>query len=164
MYYNIHNQTIINYMPSSVTLDNGTVITGENLDSSILAEGGFYTVRTDVPTQPENTIENVSQRVVNIDKPYVDINRTWTPAPVIIPENISARQVRLWLIDNNIDLNNVVNIIDTIQDPILKQKTLVEWEYAPYIERNHPLIDALGSALGLTSEQIDQGFITASQL
>ena len=51
------------------------------------------------------------------------------------------------------------------KDPlVLKQKTLVEWEYAPYIERNHPLIDTLGSALGLTSEQIDQGFITASQL
>jgi hypothetical protein len=164
MYYNIYNQTIINYAPSSITLDNGTVITGENLDLSILAEGGYYTVRSDNPPQPENTVESISQRVVNLDKPYVDITRTWIPAPIVVPETISARQVRLWLIDNNIDLNNVVNIIDTIQDPILKQKTLVEWEYAPYIERNHPLIDTLGSALGLTSEQIDQGFITASQL
>jgi hypothetical protein len=140
------------------------VITGDNLDISILAEGGYYTVRSDSPPQPDNTVENISQRVVDLDKPYVDIIRTWITAPIIVPENISARQVRLWLIDNNIDLNNVVNIINTIEDPILRQKTQVEWEYAPYIERYHPLIDTLGAALGLTSEQIDQGFIIASQL
>jgi hypothetical protein len=164
MYYNIHNQQVINSPPSSITLQNGTVITGDNLDISILAEGGYYTVRSDSPPQPDNTVENISQRVVDLDKPYVDIIRTWITAPIIVPENISARQVRLWLIDNNIDLNNVVNIINTIEDPILRQKTQVEWEYAPYIERYHPLIDTLGAALGLTSEQIDQGFIIASQL
>ncbi|NDG32694.1 hypothetical protein EB118_21795 [bacterium] len=121
-------------------------------------------MRNDSPTQPENTFENVATRVVSIDKPYVDVTRTWIPIPTMVPENISARQVRLWLIDNNINLNNVVNIINTIEDPVLRQKTLVEWEYAPYVERNHPLIETLGSSLGLTSEQIDQGFITASTL
>jgi len=164
MYYNTNNQQLLNNAPTSITLNNGTKITGQNLDANILANAGYLTVRNDSPPQPENTNEDISQRVVNIDGDFVDIVRTLIPVPVFIPENISARQVRLWLIDNNIDLNNVVNIINTIEDPILRQKTLVEWEYAPYIERHHPLINTLGSALGLTSEQIDQGFITASQL
>ncbi len=164
MYYNIYNQTFINNAPDKIVLTNGTVITGFNLSLDILAEAGYYLVRNDSPPQPDNTVENISQRIVNLDKPYVDITRTWISAPIIVPNNISARQVRLWLIDNNIDLNNVVNIINTIEDPILRQKTLVEWEYAPYVERNHPLIETLGSSLGLTGEEIDQGFITASQL
>ena len=164
MYYNIYDQTFVNNPPDKIVLTNGTVITGSNLSLDILAEAGFYLVRNDSPSQPDNTVENISQRVVNLDKPYVDITRTWISAPIIVPNNISARQVRLWLIDNNIDLNNVVNIINTIEDPVLRQKTLVEWEYAPYVERNHPLIETLGSSLGLTSEQIDQGFITASTL
>jgi hypothetical protein len=164
MYYNTNNQMLVNNYPKTVTLSNGTIVTGDNFDTSILTNAGYLTVRSDTPTSPENSIEDVSQRVVNIDGDFVDVVRTWIPVPIIIPETISARQVRLWLIDNNIDLNNVVNIINTIEDPILRQKTLVEWEYAPYIERHHPLINTLGSALGLTSEQIDQGFITASQL
>lgn len=164
MYYNINNNELASFAPQSITLDNGTVITGENLDNSILAEGGYYVVRSDIPIQPENTVEDTSQRVVNVDKPHVDIIRTWIPIPVIVPENISARQVRLWLIDNDISLTSVEAAIDTIINEKLREKTRVEWEYAPYIERNHPLIESLGQYLGLTPQQIDQGFIIASQL
>lgn len=164
MYYNIKNNSIVSHLPEKLQLGNGTLITGTTTDPSVLANAGYLTVRSDTPNQPENTIENIDQRVINIDGNFVDIIRSWSAKPTIIPSTISARQVRLWLIDNNIDLNNVVNIINTIEDPILKQKTLVEWEYAPYIERNHPLIETLGASLGLTKEQIDQGFIVASQL
>jgi hypothetical protein len=164
MYYNINNQQIVNSVPSTITLNNGTIVAGENLDIDILADGGYYTVRSDTPSQPESTVENIAQRVVNLDKPYVDIVRTWIDIPVVVPDSISARQVRLWLIDNNISLTSVESAIDTIVDEKLREKTRVEWEYAPYIERNHPLIESLAQYLGLTSEQIDQGFIIASQL
>jgi hypothetical protein len=82
----------------------------------------------------------------------------------VVPESISARQVRLWLIDNDISLTSVEAAIDTIVNEKLREKTRVEWEYAPYIERNHPLIESLGQYLGLSPEQIDQGFVIASQL
>lgn len=164
MYYNINNQEIINYYPNSLTLSNGTIITGNNFDINILAYAGYYTVRNDGPVQPENTTEDVSARVVNLDKPYVDIIRTWISVPSIVPETISARQVRLWFIDNDINLANVEDAIDTIADLKLREKTRIEWEYAPYIERHHPLIESLGQYLQLTSSQIDQGFIEASKL
>lgn len=164
MYYNIHNQEFTNSHPTTLTLSNGTVITGETFAVAILADAGYYTVRNDTPQQPENTIEDVGARVVNLDKPYVDIIRTWILAPVVVPETISARQVRLWLIDNDISLTSVEAAIDTIVNEKLREKTKVEWEYAPYVERNHPLIESLAQYLGLTSEQIDQGFIDASQL
>lgn len=164
MYYNIHSQQIINSYPTTLTLSNGTVITGDNFDSNLLTNAGYLTVRSDTPTQPENSTEDVSQRVVNIDGDYVDIIRTWITLPIIVPETISARQVRLWLLNNGIQLSQVENAIDTINDPLLRESTRVEWEYAPYIERNHPLIESLGQYLGLNSNQIDQAFIEANQL
>jgi hypothetical protein len=164
MYYNTNNQTITNNIPKSIRLSNGTLITGNINDPTILADAGYLTVRSDTPDQPENTIEDVSSRVVNVDGNFVDIVRTWMPTPVIAPQTISARQIRLWLIDNNISLTSVENAINGIVDEKLREKTLVEWEFAPYVERGHPLLDTLGEALGLTSEQIDAAFMAASQL
>jgi hypothetical protein len=164
MYYNTNSQTLVNNYPKTLTLSNGTIITGDNFDSNILTNAGYLAVRSDTPTQPENSTEDVSQRVVNVDGDYVDIVRTWVSLPVIVPETISARQVRLWLIQNGILLSQVEDAINTITDPLLRESTRVEWEYAPYIERYHPLIDSLAQYLGLTSEQIDQGFIDASQI
>jgi hypothetical protein len=84
--------------------------------------------------------------------------------PVLVPQTISARQIRLWLIKNNIPLTSIDSAIDSINDQMVKDSIRVEWEYAPYVERNHPWINNIGSLLGLTSEQIDQAFIEASQL
>ena len=56
------------------------------------------------------------------------------------------------------------NAINGIADEKLREKTLVEWEYAPYIERNHPLLNTLGQVLGLNNEQIDNAFLAASLL
>jgi hypothetical protein len=164
MYYNIQTQEIVNSYPSTLKLSNGTVISGENFDTNILASAGYYTIRNDLPIQPSNSIENITERVINFDGPYVDITRIWILLPQDIPNTISARQIRLWLIDNNFSLQDVENAINQISDTKLKEKTLVEWEYAPYVERFHPLVNTLGQVLGLNTEQIDNAFIQASQL
>lgn len=164
MYYDINNKILINTLPNSITLSNGTVITGPINDVIILADAGYLTVRSDAPEQPDNTTEDASQRVINIDGNVVDIIRTWIPVVLPSPETISARQIRLWLIDNNISLSSVENAINGIVDEKLREKTLVEWEYAPYVERNHPLLNTLGEVLGLSSEQIDAAFAQASTI
>jgi hypothetical protein len=166
MYYNTNNQDLTSSIPTVLKLKNGTVVTGSISDPAVLADAGYLTVRSDTPEQPENTAEDASQRVVNIDGNFVDIIRTWVPIQNVVgvPETISARQVRLWLIENDISLTSVEAAIDTIVNEKLRAKTRVEWEYAPYIERNHPLIESLAQYLGLTPEQIDQGFIVASKL
>lgn len=164
MLYDIKNQTFVSSTPSSLVLDNGTLITGPINDTEILANAGYYTVRNDGPTQPENTIEDVSLRTVSLDKPYVDIIRVWVAPPVVVPQSISPRQIRLWFIQNNIPLSTVENAINSIEDNVLRETTKVEWEYSPYVKRNHLMINTLGAILGLTPEIIDQAFIAASNL
>jgi hypothetical protein len=85
-------------------------------------------------------------------------NGVWTQYQQSVPESVSARQIRLWLINNGIQLAQVENAINSIEDPITRETVKVEWEYAPYVERNHPMLVPLAQALGLSESQVDQAF------
>lgn len=81
-----------------------------------------------------------------------------------VPATISARQIRLWLISAGVSLAQIETMINNIEDPQQREYTRVEWEYAPYIERNHPMVAVFAAELGLTEAQVDDGFITAATL
>lgn len=89
-------------------------------------------------------------------------NGYWIEPQPIIPQTVSARQIRLWLIQHNFQLSQIESAIDTIEDPLVRETVRIEWEYAPYIERSHPWLVPLAQSLGLTEEQIDQAFREAS--
>jgi hypothetical protein len=78
------------------------------------------------------------------------------------PFRVSARQIRLWLVQHNISLSQIDGAIDSIEDPIIRETIKIEWEYAPYVERSHPWLIPLAQSLGLNEEQIDQAFREAS--
>lgn len=168
MFYNIRNNTILNVVPLNGYFDDGTLVQGlDTMDHSTQKLCGILPILSDSPEQPANTIENIDARQVVIHKNGVDIIRTWIEKPldpIVVPEVISPRQIRLWFIQNNIPLSSVENAIASIEDDIVRETTQVEWEYSPYVERNHPMINTLGSVLGLSPEQIDQAFIQASVL
>jgi broad specificity phosphatase PhoE len=82
-----------------------------------------------------------------------------TPA---VPESVSARQIRLWLVRHGISLAAVDAAIDAIPDQLQRDSVRVEWDYAPYVERTHPMLVPLAAALGLTEQQVDQAFVEAA--
>lgn len=81
-----------------------------------------------------------------------------------VPQSITATQIRVWLVKSGVSLSSVDFAIADIPDQQERELARVYWEYAPYIERINPLVSAIGTALGMTSEQIDQGFREASLL
>ena len=86
-----------------------------------------------------------------------------TPTPAV-PESVSARQIRLWLVSHGVSLAAVEAAIDAIPDATQRERVRVEWEYAPYVERSHPMLVPLASALGMTVAQVDAAFIEAAAL
>ena len=128
----------------------------------------FYECQENIPTIPENHHLVGPTYVIDHENNLVILNYTTEEnigSPQInIPDIITATQIRLWLVNNNISLESIDNAISAIGDPLLREKTRVQWEYAPYVERNHPFINMIGDQLGLGSSQIDQAFIEASQL
>ena len=93
----------------------------------------------------------------------IGMNQSGTLTPSV-PENVSARQIRLWLIRHGISLSQVDAAIDSIPDQLQRDSVRVEWDYAPYVERSHPMLIPLAIYLGLTEEQVDQAFIEASSI
>ena len=87
-------------------------------------------------------------------------------AIIIVPKlpPLTARQLRLGLIAAGISLSSVEAAIAGIEDAPDREIAKVEWEYASQFERDHPLIGQVGTALGLTDEQIDAAWLPAGDL
>jgi len=84
------------------------------------------------------------------------------PGPT--PATVSARQIRLWLLGKGVSMSAVDAAIDALPDAVEREAVQVEWEYAPYVERSHPMLVPLAAALGLTEQQVDQAFVEAAVL
>lgn len=82
--------------------------------------------------------------------------------PVYIPQEITMRQARLALLDAGL-LANVQTAINSLPEPA-KTKAQIEWDYSNALQRDNPFVTTLGTALGLSSDDIDNLFITASGL
>lgn len=81
-----------------------------------------------------------------------------------VPASVSARQIRIWLVRHGVSLAQVDAAIDAITDPQQREECRIDWEWAPYVERSHPLLLPLAEALGLTPEQVDEAFREAATL
>lgn len=81
-----------------------------------------------------------------------------------VPSSVTARQIRLWLVTHGISLSSVDAAIATIPDDTTRQIVSIEWEYAPYVERSHPMLIPLAFALGMNESQVDQAFREAANL
>lgn len=93
--------------------------------------------------------------LVSITQQQADALRT---APAAVPTVLTMRQARLALLQSSL-LSKVDALIATMQ-PASK----IEWEFAATVERTHPLVSALASALPLTSKQLDDLFTLGATL
>ena len=75
--------------------------------------------------------------------------------PVIIP-TLTMRQARLALLD--------AGLLDEVEAAITTPENRIWWDYSTTVERNHPLVDAVLTALDKTAAEIDDMFIEANLL
>lgn len=93
MFYNINEQILVNRLPKNLIKSDGSIFINFYLkDENTLSDYGYYKVRNDNNTPPNlSYTEDVSKRTINIDKPYVDIVRTWInnsiPSHITMPIN-----------------------------------------------------------------------------
>lgn len=76
-------------------------------------------------------------------------------------------EIPLWAFRSILKINGVSDqipeLINLLPEPD-KTISLEQWERANFINRNHPVIQSIGSALGMTSEEIDNIFISGYNL
>ncbi len=122
-------------------------------DNHHFATGTFETViENEVEVEKEVLIPLEEYcKTLNID-PYIE------PEPIIIiPNSITMRQTRLYLLS--------LNLLDEVEAFVSQnQAWQIEWEYANEVLRTNQLITAMQNALNLTDEQVDTMFLEASKL
>lgn len=69
---------------------------------------------------------------------------------------VMARQLRLALLQ--------IGILDIVDGAMqsAERATRIEWEYATQFERDHPMVEQMGQALGKTAREIDDLFALAA--
>ena len=80
------------------------------------------------------------------------------------PSSISPRQARLWLVARGVTLASIDETIGSITDDVTRESVRVEWEYGLEVQRSSPWLSALGAALGLDDDALDQAFREAATL
>lgn len=81
-----------------------------------------------------------------------------------VPEQVTARQARLWLIRHGITLAQVDAVIAAIPDAMTRQTVQIDWEYATEVRRASPFVEQLGQALGLDDAALDVAFREAASI
>lgn len=84
--------------------------------------------------------------------------------PVVpqIPQIVTMRQARLALLGAGL-LAQVETAIDALPEPH-RSAARIEWDYSSEVHRSRAFVQQLGSALGLTDEQLDDLFTQAATL
>lgn len=77
--------------------------------------------------------------------------------------SVSMRSLRLALIDAGL-YQSVVAAINGIPDAIEKLKAQIWWTTSMTVYRNNPYVAAIGSAVGKTTQEIDQIFDASKTL
>ena len=83
-------------------------------------------------------------------------------APVPIPTQVDMRQARQALLQKG--LYATVNTAVAGMTGIDGEAARIEWEFAPVVQRDSPLLISLSTALGFTEIQLDELFILAGAL
>lgn len=88
----------------------------------------------------------------------------WVLPPQPVPESISPRQARLWLLRNGIGPAQVDAVIASIPDAMTRQAVQIDWEYGLEVQRASPFVSQLGAAIGLGADALDAAFREAATL
>jgi hypothetical protein len=128
-----------------------------------------YEIRKQYPSithakSDENLQELLIYSTEEISQEQIDLlNVIDTTSFVEIPIEISPRQIRLALMTTGTSLETIAATLESLDEP-MRTFAKIEWEYSPYYVRDNQLVQSVGQALGLTSEELDNLWIYASTL
>ena len=89
----------------------------------------------------------------------INNKQTWEliEIPKVVPQTITPLQAKLQLLK--------IGLLDEVEALVTGDRTAqLYWEYASVVERDNAVLLLMANSIGLTSEQVDEMFISASKL
>lgn len=105
--------------------------------------------------------ENADNRDYQAFLAWQAAGNTPEPAPPAPWPELTKLQLRLGLLSAGLTAAVVEAAIAKIADPDQRERAMIFWQDSTSYTRTHPLVAALGTALGLEADQIDALWRTA---
>lgn len=83
--------------------------------------------------------------------------------PAVVPASVTRRQARQALLLAGL-LDEVQPAISAIKDPVQRAMAQIEWDDSQEFERDRPLVQQIGVAIGLDALGLDDLFVNAARL
>lgn len=152
-----------------------------DLDKPVdVKEGRFISIRLQELPQPEFEEPQADPTLTDYQgspapsRLHELVDGTWTisgeNAAILENERLAAmpaltrRQFRMVLVMNGFDLADIEALINTIEDPMQRQITMIEWQDATTFHRTNPSLIVMAGLMGLDAETVDQLWLQASTL
>ena len=116
---------------------------------------------------PPLEMPQVGPNQVLVSMPPAQVDGVWREVvqvedvAVAPPQIVTMRQTRLELLERDL-LDDVETFIAAIPDPKQKKQAQIEWEFSDEVYRENWLVAMLTEQFGMTREQMDELFISAS--
>ncbi|WP_244782456.1 phage tail protein [Acinetobacter sp. F-1] len=142
-----------------------------DLDKPVdVKENRFISIRLQELPQPESEEPQPDATITDYQgnpapsRLHELVDGTWTisgeNAAILENERLSAmpaltrRQFRLALVLNGYNLADIETLINSIEDPMQRQITMIEWQDATTFERLNPSLLSMADLMGLGAEQV----------
>lgn len=166
MYAKIKNGIIVEYPIYNIRALFKNISLPADLSKDENLPNGYVNVLTSTLPDYDNNTQRISEilpikkdgkwykeyEVISLTEEEVQNNKR-----NLVPTSITPRQARLLLLDMK-KLDDIEAYLEG------DRRSKIEWEFANEILRDSYLITNVGTALGLTPEQIDDMFISANKL
>jgi hypothetical protein len=139
----------------------GNTAFGENVTDDELAALGYFPIVGEPPAY-DGATERLEGPTYTVGEGVVTRSYTVVPYVPPVPQCVTMRQATQALILAGLD--DEVEALLAAMPGVEGKMARAEWAKSQVVERNRPLVNQMGAALGLTSEQIDQLFVTAASL
>lgn len=134
-------------------------------DESPLEEGVFLipagAVDSLPPLIPEGKLARWNGEWTLDDIPQPEPEEPPVETEPFKPKSVTMRQARLALLEAG-HYTAVETAINSIEDPIVKKASQIEWEYAATVDRDSSFTQGMAAALGLTEQDMDNLFMLAA--
>ena len=125
-------------------IEKGTLITATRISDS----AGSHNANAENPTIP------IGWQLVESEAAADEIDNGF---PVL-----SRRKLRLTLLGMGVTTATIVDVISQIANGAEREAAMIYWEDTPDFKRDHALVIAIGDALGMTDEQMDDAWMKAT--
>jgi len=94
---------------------------------------------------------------------FCGTNQSLPDMPPVVPDSVTAVQIRLWMLNHNITAEQVDAAIAALPDET-REATRIEWEYSATIHRSSSTLVSMAQAFGMDAAAIDAAFSEAAGL